>query len=139
MGGGRGTEDSPARAYLQRFLQDNAASLQAILCGYVAKMGLVTGQTIELVAAEIFQDAVVETLAHAERFNPEIQARAWFLAIAANILKRHRASYLKRHRFEVLAGNLARPTGQESEQDVLDQIMGVRSNATEPEQTYMSS
>lgn len=109
-------------------------SLQAIICGYVAKMGLATGQNVEAVAAEVFQDAALETLAHAERFNPEMQPRAWFLAIAANILKRHRASYLKRNRFEVLTGNLA----QESEQDVLDRLMDARSGTGEPEQTLLS-
>ncbi len=124
---------SRARTYLQRFLQDNAVQLQAILCGYVAKMGLASGARIADVAAEVFQDAVLETLAHAERFNPEMQPRAWFLAIAANILKRHRASYARRYKFEVLVGNLASKATQESEQDVLDRIM--QSDAPGPEQT----
>jgi RNA polymerase sigma-70 factor (ECF subfamily) len=122
------------RTYLQRFLQEHAASLQAIICGYVAKMGLATGQNVEAVAAEVFQDAALEILAHTERFHPEMQPRAWFLAIAANILKRHRARYLKRHRFEVLTSNLA----QESEQDVLDQIMDARGGTGGPEQTLLS-
>ena len=121
------------RAYLQRFLQDNAAHLQAILGGYVAKMGLASGAGIEAVAAEVFQDAVLETLAHADRFNPEMQPRAWFLAIAANILKRHRASYARRYKFEVLVGDLAHKYELENEQDVLDRIM--QAGAPGPEQT----
>src|SRR5579875_3414475 len=60
------------------------------------------GAMMEAVAAEVFQDAVIEALAHADRFTSEMQPRAWFLAIAANILKRHRASYAKRYKFEVL-------------------------------------
>lgn len=125
--------DGRARAYLQRFLQENAVHLQTILGGYVAKMGLASGPGVEAVAAEVFQDAVLETLAHADRFNPEMQPRAWFLAIAANILKRHRASYAKRHKFEVLVGELANKYDDENEQDVLDRIM--QAGAPGPEQT----
>lgn len=128
--------DGRARAYLQRFLQENAVHLQTILGGYVAKMGLASGPGIEAVAAEVFQDAVLETLAHADRFNPEMQPRAWFLAIAANILKRHRAGYAKRYKFEVLVGSLANRYEDESEQDVLDRIM--QAGAPGPEQTLAS-
>lgn len=70
-GDGKSAEQSPARTYLQGFLQENATSLQQILRGYVVKMGLASGENVELVATEIFQDAVVETLIHAERFNPD--------------------------------------------------------------------
>lgn len=128
---------SRARAYLQRFLQENAASLQGIICGYVAKMGLATGANIEAVAAEVFQDAALETLANAERFNPEMQPRPWFLAIAANVLKRHRASYARRYKFEVLVGKLADRPEQENEQDILDQIMAWSGGAPGPEQALV--
>ncbi len=131
--GGQDADNSPARAYLQRFLQDQAAHLQAILCGYVAKMGVASGEHVEAVAADVFQDAVIETLAHAQRFNPEMQPRAWFLAIAANILKRHRVSYARHYKFEVLVGNLASTSERESEQDILDRIMP--SVTVGPEQT----
>lgn len=131
---GGGEENSPARAYLQRYLQEHAVGLQAIICGYVAKMGLARGQNIKAIAAEVFQDAALETLTHAERFKPATQARAWFLAIAANILKRHRASYLKRYRFELSTSSLAKQSAQEREQDVLDQIMTVRVESAGPEQ-----
>ena len=137
---GRGgpAEQSQARAYLQGFLQENAASLQRILCGYVVKMGLAAGEHVELVAAEVFQDAALETLAHAERFNPEMQARTWFLAIGANILKRHRNAFLKRYRFEVLTSDLTRQAGRGSEENVLDQIMGMGSNSAGPEQVLVA-
>lgn len=129
---------SQARAYLQRFLQENAASLQGILCGYVAKMRLAPGGNIEAVAAEVFQDAALETLANAERFNPEMQPRVWFLAIAANVLKRHRARYARRYKFEVLVGSLASKPEQGNEQDVLDQIMAWRGGEPGPEQTLVT-
>jgi RNA polymerase sigma factor (sigma-70 family) len=113
-------------------LQENAGALQSIICGYVSKMGLATGERIEAVAAEIFQDAVIETLAHAERFRPEMQPRPWFLAIAANMLKRYRASYAKRARFEVLIGSIANTSRWEGEQDLLDLL--VPSETLRPEQ-----
>lgn len=139
-GEGRGAPGSNrARAYLQQFLQDNATSLQGIICRYVAKMGLASGDSVAMVAAEVFQDAVLETLAHADKFNPEMQARAWFLAIAANILKRHRTSYAKRYSFEVLTGSLARQSSQESEQDMLDQIMSYGGGTPGPEQDFLAS
>jgi len=109
------------------------------VCGYVVKMGLATGKDVELVAAEVFQDAVLETLAHAERFNPEMQARPWFLAIAANILKRHRNDFLKRYRFEVLTSDLMRQIAWESEGNVLDQMMGMSSNSDDPEQVLVTN
>ncbi len=138
-GEGKSAEQSPARSYLQHFLQENATSLQQILRGYVVKMGLASGEQVELVATEIFHDAVVETLTHAERFNPDMQARPWFLAIAANILKRHRAASLKRFRFEVRAESLVRQPEQENEQDVLDRIMNTSSGvASGPEQALLA-
>lgn len=138
-GDGKPAEPSPARTYLQRFLQENAVSLQGILRGYVVKMGLATGEQVELVTAEIFQDAVLETLTHAERFNPDMQARPWFLAIAANILKRHRADSLKRARFEVRADYLVRQPEQENEQDVLERMMAASTGtASGPEQTLLA-
>ena len=131
-------EHSQAHTALQRFLQENAASLQSILCGYVVKMGLATGKDVELVAAEVFQDAVLETLAHAERFNPEMQARPWFLAIAANILKRHRDDFLKRYRFEILTSDLTRQVVWKGEENVLDQIMGMSPSNDGPEQVLIT-
>ena len=137
MGEKQDADNSRSLTYLQQFLQENAAHLQAILCGYVARMGLARGENIEVVAAEVFQDAVIETLAHAERFNPEMQPRAWFLAIAANILKRHRASYARRYKFEVLVGSLASKAERESEVEVLDLLMS--STEVGPEQVLEGS
>lgn len=128
-----GHTEGRARAELQRFLQENARPLQTLIGGYIAGMGLACGQNIAPLAAEIFQDAVVETLAHAERFNPEMQPRPWFLAIAVNLLKRYRASHARRNTFEVLLGTLASTGGPESEQDVLDRLL--RPGAPGPEQT----
>lgn len=138
-GRGEPSEYGQARAYLQRFLQENATSLQGILCGYVVKMGLASGKNVELLAAEVFQDAALETLAHAERFNPQMQARPWFLAIAANILKRHRHAFIKRYQFEVLTSDLTRQAAHGSEENVLDQIMLMGFSSANPEQALVAS
>jgi RNA polymerase sigma factor (sigma-70 family) len=89
-------------------------------------MGLATGENIPLIATEIFQDAALETLAHPEHFHPQTQPRAWFLAIAANILKRHRATHARRYRFEVLVSDLPQQRARENEQDLLDRLMNYR-------------
>ncbi|MDQ6660406.1 MAG: hypothetical protein M3Z24_05515, partial [Chloroflexota bacterium] len=89
-GGWQETYEGRARAYLQQFLQENAPGLQTIIRGYVVRMNVGTGSNVEAIAAEIFQETVIEVLSHANRFHPEMQPRAWFLAIAANILKRYR-------------------------------------------------
>lgn len=136
--GAEGEGDSPAQAHLRGFLQENAANLQAIIRSYVAKMGLAVGGNIEAVAADIFQDSALEALAHAERLYPNMQTRAWFLGIAANILKRHRASSFKRSQHETLTSNLAQQTSQENEQDVLDQILGMRIGENGPEQAFVA-
>lgn len=136
---GEPADPSPARAYLQQFLQENAVNLQSILRSYVVTMGLATGENVALVAAEIFQDAVLETLTHAERFNPTMQARPWFLAIAANIMKRYRVNALKRSRFEIRAGSLVRQPEQENEQDVLEHLMTASAGTVlGPEQTLLA-
>lgn len=127
-----------ARAYLQQFLQENATSLEAIICGYVAKMSLATGENIEHVAAEVFQEAALEILAHADRFNLSMQPRAWFLGIAANILKRQRTTYARRYRFEVLIGNLTSKTEWGNEPDLLDRLMGYASLSSEPEYSLVA-
>ncbi|HTK09228.1 MAG TPA: sigma-70 family RNA polymerase sigma factor [Ktedonobacteraceae bacterium] len=137
-GGGPDGDRSQARTYLQQFLQENAASLQNILCGYVASMKLASGTNIEVLAAEVFQDAVIETLAHSDRFNPAMQPRAWFLAIAANILKRHRVKLAKRYRFEVLVGDLASKSKSGNEQDMLDRLMSYTGSAPGPERALLA-
>ena len=60
-----------------------------------------------------------------------MQPRAWFLAIAANILKRHRVTYAKRYRFEVLMGDLV------NNQDILDRLMTCTEDAPGPEQALV--
>src|SRR5260370_6970051 len=53
-GGGESEGHSQARAYLQRFLQENAVHLQTMLSGYVLIMGLATGVTFALAVPHVF-------------------------------------------------------------------------------------
>jgi RNA polymerase sigma-70 factor (ECF subfamily) len=132
-GGWQGASGERARAYLQRFLQAQSTNLQKIICGYVARMGLAKGSDIEDVAAEVLQETALEAMSHAERFQPdEMQPRAWLLGIATNVLKRYRAKYARRYRFEVLTGTMAQ------EPDLLDQLLASPENAPGPEQAFIA-
>lgn len=84
------------RAYLEHFLRENAAQLTGILRAYVVRMQPAPPAVVQSMAEEVFQDAVLETLQHAERFNPTMQPRAWFLAIATNVLRRKQSSKARR-------------------------------------------
>lgn len=119
-------------AYIQRFLQEHTDSLKKILCTYVLRMGLARGANVRLVADEAFQDAVLEIVAHSERFLSVPQPRSWFLAVASNVLKRKRASFARRYRFEVLVSDLAIDPAQDSEADLLEQLSA--SSVSGPEQ-----
>jgi hypothetical protein len=73
---------------LRRFLPENADRLQAIICSYVVRMGLAHDEDACRLAADVLNEAVVEALAHAERFDPDTRPGAWLLAIAAKKLER---------------------------------------------------
>lgn len=130
------SDNPPPDEYIQRFLQEHTASLKKVLCAYVLRMGLARGANVRLVADEAFQDAVLEIVAHGERFMSVPQPRSWFLAVAANVLKRKRASFAKRYRFEVLVSDLAANSAQFSEADILEQL--TTSSISGPEQILES-
>lgn len=109
------------RAFLRLFLQEHAAQLQAIIRAYVLRGGVAYGEAVPSVAHEVFQDAVLEALAHAERLDPTIQPRAWFLSIALNIIRRRKASQARRSRRELLVSELAREPESGSEDAILEQ------------------
>lgn len=111
------------RAYLERFLRENAAQLTGILRAYVVRMQPAPPAVVQSMAEEVFQDAVLETLQHAERFNPTMQPRAWFLAIATNVLRRKQSGKARRARFEVLTSDLSSSaTASTNEADLFDQL-----------------
>jgi RNA polymerase sigma factor (sigma-70 family) len=92
---------------LRQFLQENTPLLLGIIRSYVVRMGFARGEAVQLVALEVLQEAVLEALAHADRLTATTQPRAWFLAIAANILKRKRAALARVSQREVLISDLA--------------------------------
>lgn len=129
-------DDIVTKEYMQRFLLEHTNSLTKILCTYVLRMGLARGENVRLVADEALQDAVLVALAHGPRFTQMKQPRSWFLAVAANILKRKRASFARRYRFEVLVSDLSSNSSVLSEAEVLEQLAGASSPG--PEQGFES-
>jgi len=116
---------------VQQFLQENSNSLRAIACVYVVRMGLASEKNLQVIAEEIFQDAVLEVLTRPERFAAVRQPRAWFMGILANMVKRKRAGAARRYRFEVLLSDLRHLPDLEDENDLLDQLMSQQSPGPE--------
>jgi RNA polymerase sigma factor (sigma-70 family) len=105
------------------FLTEHTAPLLGTLRSYVQRMGLATGDEVPTVALEVLQEAVVEALNYAERFNPSGQPMAWLLGISVNVIKRKKAELAKRARRETSIAALS--TQQEeslSEGELFDQI-----------------
>ena len=115
-----GGENAPRN--LRQFLQENTPLLLGIIRSYVARTGLAHGEAVQAAAVDILQDAVIEALAHADRLTAATQPRAWFLAIAANILKRKRAEAAKRQQREVLVSDISEQTDAIDESDFFDLI-----------------
>jgi RNA polymerase sigma factor (sigma-70 family) len=104
------------------FLQENAAAFREIAGVYVVRLGLARGGDSATLADEVFQDAVLEVLAHPEQFATARQPRAWFMGVMANIVKRKRAGAARRQRFEVVISDLRHPPDIENENDLLDYL-----------------
>ena len=105
------------------FLSEHTAPLLGTLRSYVQRMGLATGDDVPPVALDVLQEAVVEALKHAERFDPAGQPMAWMLGISVNVIKRKKAELAKRARRETSITALS--TQQEeslSEGERFDQI-----------------
>jgi len=115
-----GEENAPRN--LRQFLQENTPLLLGIIRSYVARTGLARGEAVQAAAVDILQDAVIEALAHADRLTAATQPRAWFLAIAANILKRKRAEAAKLQQREVLLSDISERQDMIDESDFFDLI-----------------
>jgi RNA polymerase sigma-70 factor (ECF subfamily) len=113
------------QAFLRQFLQEHAVQLQGIIRAYVLRSGVAYGDAVQAVAHDIFQDAALEALAHADRLDPTTQPRAWFLSIALNMLKRKKASQARLYRREVLISDLFAGAEEVREYDVFEQIARV--------------
>ncbi|HEY5003082.1 MAG TPA: sigma-70 family RNA polymerase sigma factor [Ktedonobacteraceae bacterium] len=113
--------DDPAVA-LRLFLQENIEPLQGIVRSYVARTGLAQGDALESVTHEILNEATLQALMHTELFSTVRQPRAWFLGIAANIIKRRRASLARQSQSEFSVGTLTSTIENGSESDFFDQF-----------------
>ncbi len=109
--------------YLRQFLQENAPLLLGIIRSYIVRMGMAQGAAaIQSLATEVLHDATLEALAHANRLNTVTQPRAWFLAIASNILKRKRDEAMRQARREVLVSDLHLAPNAPGESEFFDSL-----------------
>ncbi len=92
---------------LRSFLQENTPLLLGIVRSYVVRTGLARGEAVQLVALEVLQESVLEALSHTDRLATAALPRAWFLAIAANVIKRKKAALARISQHEVLVSDLA--------------------------------
>lgn len=115
-------EQSDVYLAAHHFLQENATVFREIANVYVVRMGLAYGIESVMLADEVFQDAVIEVLAHPEGFAAARQPRAWFMGVMANIVKRRRVGIARRQRFEVVISDLRHLPDFESENDLLDYL-----------------
>ncbi|WP_161977418.1 RNA polymerase sigma factor [Dictyobacter kobayashii] len=106
----------------QQFLQENMESIEGIIRSYVIRMGLTHGESVQNMTLDILNEATVEALAHIEAFKTVQQPRAWFLGIAANMIKRKRVTLARNQQHEYPVGTLTSSNEAESESDFFDQI-----------------
>jgi DNA-directed RNA polymerase specialized sigma24 family protein len=114
-------EDEPTRA-LHRFLQKDIEPLQGIIRSYVIRAGLARGEAVQSVTLDILSEATLQALAHIELFATIRQPRAWFLGIAATVVKRRRAALFKQNQRELSIGGLIAATENGSESDFFDRL-----------------
>ncbi len=126
-----------ANNQLLMFIGEQSGPLQGIICAYVQSMGLATGDEVKPVALEVMQEAVIEALHHADRYDPNRRMMAWLLGIALNVIRRKKAETLKRQRRELSLSQLTQlyseATEPISEDDLLNQH--IASSQMGPEQT----
>ena len=127
---------SLSKRQLLAFFDDKSEPLLGTIRAYVQRSGIAGGDEVRTVALDIFQETVVEALAHADRFTPTRQPMAWLLGIAVNILRRKKADIAKHWQREVSFYQLS-PTQAEgtSNQHLPDTITMPLYDG--PEQTYI--
>jgi len=109
-------------AELRRLLQEHSSFFLGVISSYVVRMNLARGDAIAGLALVVWQETVVEALAHMERFARASQPRAWLLAVAANILKRKRSEMARQSRYELQASELMNRAEDMQESAFFDQI-----------------
>jgi RNA polymerase sigma factor (sigma-70 family) len=115
--------EAAKKQQLIMFLTENTAPLLGTLRSYVQRMGLAGGAEVPAVALEVLQEAVVEALNHADRFNSTGQPMAWMLGISVNVIKRKKAELAKRAQRETSIAMLSKqPEESLSEGELFDQV-----------------
>lgn len=111
---------------LRAFIETEVEVLRGTLRLYVLRAGLAHGDAADA-ADELLNEVVVEALAHAERFRPSEQPKAWLLGIAANLIKRRQVERAKRNRREPLVSDLSGPdvAGTLSEEELFDRLVAL--------------
>lgn len=107
---------------LQQFLEEHSPFFLDVINSYVARMGLAQGEAARSIAMTVLHETVIETLTHLERFARASQPRAWFLAAAANVLKRKRHEMSRLSRHELSASELMASTEDMGESGFFEQI-----------------
>ncbi|HEY0755715.1 MAG TPA: RNA polymerase sigma factor [Ktedonobacteraceae bacterium] len=113
--------DEPIRT-LHQFLQKDIEPLQGIISSYVIRAGLARGEAVQSVTLDVLSEATLQALAHIDLFVTILQPRAWFLGIAANVIKRRRATLFKQNQRELSIGSLAATSENGSESDFFDRL-----------------
>lgn len=97
--------------------------LLATIRAYIQKLTYTSGEQAAALAVEVLQETAVEALAHAERYLPTRQPRAWLLGIAMNVIKRKMADEARRQHHEVSLSTLESAyAASPGEEDLLDHL-----------------
>lgn len=110
-------------AALQHLLQEQSAFFLGIISSYVVRMDLIRSDTVQSVALTVWQESVIEALAHTDQFARASQPRAWVLAVAANVLKRKRHELARQARYEQPISELLASTVDMQEGAFFDKII----------------
>lgn len=110
---------------LQQFLEEHTPFFLDVISSYVARMGLAHGDAVWSMAMTVLQETVIETLTHLERFANASQPRAWFLAVAANVLKRKRREIVRQSQCESPVSALMAKTEDIGESAFLEQVVNL--------------
>jgi RNA polymerase sigma factor (sigma-70 family) len=130
---------SESRLRLIECIEQHDASLLGSISVYARRLGLDAGDDARGLAVDIWQETVVEALAHADRFTATRQPVAWLLGISLNVIRRKKVEQAKHGRREISLGRLrAQHPSPISELEFLDRLLPFSETASGPEQALES-
>src|SRR5512142_395850 len=107
------------RYRLRQFLETESTNLAHTLRLYAWRAGLPADENA---VGDLLDQAVVEALNHAERYDPSRSPRAWLLGIAANLVRREQAALARLSAREPLAADLAPENRLLSEEEIFERL-----------------